>query len=65
MMEGGGTPLVKGNGMWTAPGHNAVLVTPNGAYNIYHARNASHANPTLRISELRLDAQGWPLSGGP
>jgi arabinan endo-1,5-alpha-L-arabinosidase len=65
MMEGGGTLLVQGNSTWTAPGHNAILVTPDGAYNIYHARNSNHGNPTLRSAELRLDAQGWPVSGGP
>jgi arabinan endo-1,5-alpha-L-arabinosidase len=65
MMDGGGTLLVKGNSSWTAPGHNAILVTPNGSYNVYHALNANHGNPTLRIAELRMDAQGWPVSGGP
>jgi arabinan endo-1,5-alpha-L-arabinosidase len=65
MMDGGGTQIVKGNGTWTAPGHNAVLITPAGTYNIYHALNASHANATLRIAELVLDADGWPVSGGP
>ena len=65
MLNGGGTLLVQGNSTWTAPGHNAILITPNGAYNIYHALNASHANATLRISQLTMDAQGWPVSGGP
>jgi arabinan endo-1,5-alpha-L-arabinosidase len=65
MMNGGGTLLVTGNSTWTAPGHNAVLVTANGTYNIYHALDANHANPTLRISQLVLDAQGWPVSAGP
>jgi arabinan endo-1,5-alpha-L-arabinosidase len=65
MMDGGGTLIVQGNATWTAPGHNAVLVTSNGTYNVYHALNASHANPTLRISQLVLDADGWPVSGGP
>jgi arabinan endo-1,5-alpha-L-arabinosidase len=65
MMNGGGTLLVQGNSTWTAPGHNALLVTAGGAYSIYHALNSNHANPTLRIAELRLDADGWPVSGGP
>jgi arabinan endo-1,5-alpha-L-arabinosidase len=65
MMNSGGTLIVQGNGTWTAPGHNAVLVTPDGAYNVYHALNSNHGNPTLRIAELVLDAQGWPVSGGP
>jgi arabinan endo-1,5-alpha-L-arabinosidase len=65
MMNGGGTQIVQGNATWTAPGHNAVLVTPNATYNVYHALNASHANATLRVSQLVLDADGWPVSGGP
>jgi len=65
MLNGGGTLLVTGNSTWHAPGHNAVILTPTGAYNIYHALNSSNANATLRISQLALDAQGWPVSGGP
>jgi arabinan endo-1,5-alpha-L-arabinosidase len=65
MLSGGGTQIVAGNSTWHAPGHNAVLVTPDGTYNIYHALNSSNANPTLRISKLVLDSQGWPVSGGP
>ncbi|HEX4478711.1 MAG TPA: arabinan endo-1,5-alpha-L-arabinosidase [Polyangiaceae bacterium] len=65
MMNGGGNLLVQGNGTWTAPGHDAVLVTSQGAYNLYHALDANHQNPTLRIAELVLDAEGWPVSGGP
>jgi arabinan endo-1,5-alpha-L-arabinosidase len=65
MMDGGGMLIVQGNSTWTAPGHNAVLVTPNATYNVYHALNASHANPTLRVAQLVLDADGWPVSGGP
>jgi arabinan endo-1,5-alpha-L-arabinosidase len=65
MVKGGGTQLVKGNTTWTAPGHNAIVITPEATYNVYHALNASHANATLRISQLALDADGWPVSGGP
>jgi arabinan endo-1,5-alpha-L-arabinosidase len=65
MTNGGGTQIVKGGGSWTAPGHNAVLVTVGGTYNIYHALNANHANASLRIAQLVLDADGWPISGGP
>jgi len=65
MMSGGGTLLVQGNSTWTAPGHNAVLVTPSGTYNFYHALDSNHANAVLRISQLVVDAEGWPVSGGP
>jgi arabinan endo-1,5-alpha-L-arabinosidase len=65
MMNSGGNQIVQGNSTWTAPGHNAVLVTPSATYNVYHALNASHANATLRVAQLVLDADGWPVSGGP
>ncbi len=65
MLNGGGTQIVTGNSTWHAPGHNAVLVTANGTYNFYHALDSNNANPTLRISQLVLDANGWPVSGGP
>jgi arabinan endo-1,5-alpha-L-arabinosidase len=65
MTQGGGTLLVAGNSTWTAPGHNAVIFTATGAYNVYHALNASHANPVLRVAELVWDEEGWPISGGP
>jgi arabinan endo-1,5-alpha-L-arabinosidase len=65
MLQGGGTLLVQGNGTWTAPGHNAVITYDGKTYNLYHALNAQHQNPTLRISEIVWDADGWPVSGGP
>jgi len=65
LLDGGGTLLVSGNDTWTAPGHNAVIFTANGAYDVYHALDANHANPTLRIAELAWDDDGWPVSGGP
>jgi arabinan endo-1,5-alpha-L-arabinosidase len=65
MMQGGGTLLVQGNTTWTGPGHNAIIVTANGAYNVYHALNANHASPTLRVAEIAWDDQGWPISAGP
>ncbi|HWP06969.1 MAG TPA: arabinan endo-1,5-alpha-L-arabinosidase [Polyangiaceae bacterium] len=65
MLQGGGTELVTGNATWTAPGHNAVIFTATRAYNVYHALNASHANPVLRVAEIAWDDDGWPISGGP
>jgi arabinan endo-1,5-alpha-L-arabinosidase len=32
---------------------------------VYHALNASHANPVLRVAEMAWDEDGWPISGGP
>jgi arabinan endo-1,5-alpha-L-arabinosidase len=65
MKQGGGTLVVKGNATVTAPGHNAVIFTGTRAYNVYHALDANHANPTLRVAELAWDSAGWPVSGGP
>lgn len=65
LTQGGGTLLVTGNATWTAPGHNAVIFTGTGAYNVYHALDANHANPVLRVAELAWDADGWPVSAGP
>ncbi|MGK3996274.1 arabinan endo-1,5-alpha-L-arabinosidase [Sorangium sp. So ce1024] len=66
MMSGGGTLLVQGDGRWKGPGHNAVLFAKDRAYNVYHAYNVEkNGEPTLRISELVWDSDGWPISGGP
>ena len=53
------------NSSITAPGHNAVIFSGDRAYNVYHALNASHANPVLRVAEIAWDDDGWPISGGP
>jgi arabinan endo-1,5-alpha-L-arabinosidase len=65
MTSGGGTLLVQGNATWTAPGHNAVIFSGTGAYNVYHALDSSHQNPVLRVGELAWDADGWPIAAGP
>ncbi|WP_437816443.1 arabinan endo-1,5-alpha-L-arabinosidase [Sorangium sp. So ce1078] len=66
MRSGGGTVLVEGGGRWRGPGHNAVLFANDRAYNIYHAYDAeANGAPTLRISDLAWDSDGWPRSGGP
>jgi arabinan endo-1,5-alpha-L-arabinosidase len=65
MRDGGGTQVVAGAGAWKGPGHNAVLHTDKGDYNIYHAYAASDGHSELRISELFWDAEAWPVSGGP
>lgn len=65
LMEGGGTLLVEGNSTWQGPGHNAVIVTSDAAYNVYHALNPSNHASSLRVSELVFDDEDWPVSGGP
>lgn len=65
MMQGGGTLLVTGNGSVQGPGHNAILVTANATYNIYHGLNPSNHAASLRIAQMVWDADGWPVSAGP
>jgi arabinan endo-1,5-alpha-L-arabinosidase len=65
LLDGGGTLLVEGNERWRGPGHDAVLSTPGGDYNVYHSYDAEAGGiPTLRIAELRW-IDGWPVSAGP
>jgi arabinan endo-1,5-alpha-L-arabinosidase len=65
LTRGGGTPLLQGDARWRGPGHNAVLRTANGDYNVYHAYAAADGHSELRISELAWDDAGWPVSAGP
>lgn len=66
MMQGGGTLVLQGNSRWRGPGHNAVLFSSNSAYNVYHSYDANNNGaPTLRVSNLVWDSEGWPISGGP
>jgi arabinan endo-1,5-alpha-L-arabinosidase len=66
MLDSGGTRIVSGAGRWNGPGHNAVIFTDTGAFNIYHSYDGNRGGAaTLRISELAWDAQAWPVSAGP
>jgi arabinan endo-1,5-alpha-L-arabinosidase len=66
MLQGGGTLVLQGAGRWHGPGHNAVIFTQGGAFNVYHSYDANNnGNSYLRISELVWDQDGWPVSGGP
>lgn len=66
LLANGGTLLVEGDERWRGPGHNAVLITSTGDYNIYHAYDAEAGGvPTLRIATLDWAADGWPVSAGP
>ncbi|HVK83316.1 MAG TPA: arabinan endo-1,5-alpha-L-arabinosidase [Kofleriaceae bacterium] len=63
LLAGGGTLVVDADARWRGPGHNAIL---GAAFNVYHAYDANASGiPTLRISELRWTADGWPVSAGP
>jgi arabinan endo-1,5-alpha-L-arabinosidase len=65
LTRGGGTPVLQGDSRFRGPGHNALLLTEMGDYNVYHAYAASDGHSELRISELGWDEAGWPKSGGP
>jgi arabinan endo-1,5-alpha-L-arabinosidase len=61
MMEDGGTLLLAGEGRWRGPGHCAILQDKNGEKLVYHAYDAEwRGTPTLRITPLIWDAEGWP-----
>ena len=61
MREGGGTPVVSGDARWRGTGHCAVLLEAGGDKLVYHAYDAEWRGvPTLRVSPLVWDAQGWP-----
>ncbi|HEY4058873.1 MAG TPA: arabinan endo-1,5-alpha-L-arabinosidase [Kofleriaceae bacterium] len=66
LLAGGGTLVVTGAGRWKGPGHNAVLRTSSGDYNVYHSYDAdAGGTPTLRIAEMQWTADDWPRSAGP
>ncbi len=66
MMEGGGTLVVAGAGRWAGPGHCSILQERDGDRLVYHAYDTEWRGvPTLRISSIRWDAEGWPtISAG-
>jgi arabinan endo-1,5-alpha-L-arabinosidase len=61
MLRGGGTLVLQGNERWRGPGHNAVLQEADGDKLVHHAYDAKAVGiPTLRISPIVWDADGWP-----
>jgi arabinan endo-1,5-alpha-L-arabinosidase len=61
MLSGGGTLVLGGDDRWRGPGHNAVLRGADGDKLVYHAYDAKAVGiPTLRISPIVWDANGWP-----
>lgn len=66
LMQNGGTLVLTGDARWRGPGHNAILQTTSGDYNVYHSYDAqSGGAQTLRIARLQWSSDGWPLSAGP
>ncbi len=62
MMDGGGTTIAKSEGRWRGPGGESVFRDASGAWwMVYHVYDAKLAGtPTLRISPLVWDRDGWP-----
>jgi arabinan endo-1,5-alpha-L-arabinosidase len=62
MLNGGGTSVIAGGDRWKGPGHNCVIHDQGRDYLVYHAYDANaNGLPTLRISELDWDHDGWPV----
>lgn len=63
MREGGGTLILESEGRWRGTGHCAILQDKSGDKIVYHAYDAeARGIPTLRISTLRWEAEGWPAA---
>jgi arabinan endo-1,5-alpha-L-arabinosidase len=66
LLSGGGTLVNQGDVRWKGPGHNAILRTTDGDYNVYHSYDAqAGGTPTLRIAQMQWSTDGWPVSAGP
>jgi len=63
MLEGGGTLLLEGSEHWRGPGGQHVLPQPEGDLLVFHAYDAKTGRPSLRISTLVWDEEGWPRAG--
>jgi arabinan endo-1,5-alpha-L-arabinosidase len=69
MLDGYGTSVVIerpwASTRWRGPGHCGLYRDANRDYIVYHAYDAENkAEPTLRISELIWDRDGWPSIQG-
>lgn len=61
MLRGGGTQVTFPDDRWKGPGHCSVLRENDTDYLVYHAYDAErNGTPTLRISILQWDDEGWP-----
>jgi arabinan endo-1,5-alpha-L-arabinosidase len=65
MLDGYGTAVLIerpwGSTRWRGPGHCGLMHDGERDLIVYHAYDAeNNAQPTLRISELTWDADGWP-----
>ena len=65
MMEDGGTQITFTTTRYRGPGHNAIFSEDDQDYIVYHAYDAVQGGiPTLRISAIEWDEDGWPFVPG-
>lgn len=67
MMDGYGTAVIVerpwASTRWRGPGHCGLMRDGARDLIVYHAYDTENeARPTLRIAELRWDAEGWPTA---
>jgi arabinan endo-1,5-alpha-L-arabinosidase len=63
LLDGGGTQVTFPTEQWRGPGHNAILQEDDTEYIVYHSYDAeANGTPTLRITPLAWDADGWPVA---
>jgi arabinan endo-1,5-alpha-L-arabinosidase len=63
MLAGAATVLMAGGGRWIGPGGQTVYHDGDHWIMVYHAYDADdHGAPKLQISELKWDADGWPVN---
>lgn len=61
MLDGGGTQVTFPTDRWRGPGHNSIIQEDGVEYIVYHSYDAENlGRPTLRITPLAWDADGWP-----
>ncbi len=66
MLEGGGTVVIEGRGSLRGPGHNAVVLGPEGDLFVHHFYDADAKGLVkMQIRSLTWDADGWPTVGEP
>ena len=66
MTEGGGTPVLAGQGRVRGPGHNAVLLRPEGDLLVHHYYDADEGGMVkLQVRPLTWSDNGWPIAGEP
>jgi arabinan endo-1,5-alpha-L-arabinosidase len=59
MLEGGGTPVLQGNGRWFGPGGESIRQSHDRDIIVFHAYDGKTGEPYLQISTIDWTG-GWP-----